>query len=171
MTTTRTGHGLAVSPEKDMAMFATMARRGKHLSGVSPLAHGFTFTDGPAEELVFDLAYEKDPTPDYFDIFSAAGWSHVLSVGNAHIFKAAPGTPPLHLGTDSKRDELIRNRNRYALYTAIALAVLLLVGLVVRNSSWNVGVKAPLITVAIIPVVYTAVPLLGYLNGLRKLGR
>ena len=169
MTTTRMGHGLAVSPDKDMAMFAEMARKGKHLSGVNALAHGFTFTDGPAQELVFDLAHEDHPTPDYFDIFAAAGWTHVVSVDNAHIFKAAPGTPPLHLGTDSKRDELIRNRNRYAFHSAIALAILFAVGYVVRNSTWNIGIKSPLITIALIPVVYTVVPLVGYMNGLRKL--
>jgi len=169
--TTRMGHGLAISPEKDLAMFADMARKGKHLNGVSSLAHGFTFTDGPAEDLVFDLAYEDHPTPDNFDIFAAAGWTHTVSVGNCHIFKATPGTAPLHLGTDSKRDELVRNRHRYALYTALALAVLFTVGLLIRTMSWPSHVNVALLTVAIIPVVYSAVPLIGYLNGLRKLGR
>ena len=35
MTTRRMGHGMAVSPEKDLELFASMAARGQRLSGIS----------------------------------------------------------------------------------------------------------------------------------------
>ena len=37
MTTRRMGHGMAVSPEKDLELFASMAARGQRLSGISQL--------------------------------------------------------------------------------------------------------------------------------------
>ena len=49
MSTTRTGSGLAFTPEKDLEMFADMARRGKRLTGVSLAHHGWRFDDAEPE--------------------------------------------------------------------------------------------------------------------------
>ncbi|MFJ6001278.1 DUF2812 domain-containing protein [Arthrobacter sp. NPDC092385] len=168
-TTSRMGNGLAFSPEKDLAMFADMARRGQHLNGVAKLGHGWSFVDGAPEEAVFDLAYESNASSDYFDIFHAAGWAPVLSLGDAHIFKAAPGTAPIHTGTDSRRDELTRNRDRYLRYSAIALAAFLLVNLGTHTGSWNEWLELVLLVVFVMPVAYTIVPLVGYWRHLNKL--
>ena len=168
-TTSRMSSGLAFSPEKDLAMFADMASQGKHLNGVAKLGHGWSFVDGAPEEAVFDLAYESSPSPDYFDIFQAAGWAPVLSLGDAHIFKAAPGTAPIHTGSESRRDELTRNRDRYLRYSAIALLAFLLLGLGIRAASWNEWAELVLLVVFVFPVVYTVVPLVGYWRNLNKL--
>jgi hypothetical protein len=168
-TTSRMGSGLAFSPEKDLAMFADMARQGKHLNGISKLGHGWSFVEGAPEEAVFDLAYESNPSSDYFDIFQAAGWAPVLSLGVVHIFKAAPGTTPIHTGTESRRDELTRNRDRFLRYSGIALVAFLLVGLGIRAASWNEGLELVLLVVFVLPVVYTVVPLVGYWFHLNKL--
>ncbi|MBO0895838.1 MULTISPECIES: DUF2812 domain-containing protein [Arthrobacter] len=168
-TTSRMGSGLAFSPEKDLAMFAEMALQGKHLNGVAKLGHGWSFVDGAPEEAVFDLAYESSPSPDYFDIFQAAGWAPVLSLGDAHIFKAVPGTAPVHTGFESRRDELTRNRDRYLRYSAITLIAFLLFGLGIRAASWNEWAELVLLAVFILPVVYTVIPLVGYWHNLNKL--
>ncbi len=170
-TTSRTGKGLAFGPEKNLAMFADMALQGKHLNGVAKLGHGWSFVDGAPEEAVFDLAYESNPSSDYFDIFQAAGWASVLSLGDVHIFKAAPGTAPIHIGAESRRDELTRNRDRFLRYSAIALVAFLLVGLGVRATSWNEWLELVLLVVFVVPVVYTVLPLCGYWWHLNKLNR
>jgi hypothetical protein len=170
-TTSKMGSGLAVNPEKDLALFADMTRQGKHLNGVAKLGHGWSFRDGAPEDAVFDLAYEKDPSPDYFEIFQAAGWTPVLSLGDIHIVKAAPGTPPVHTGTESRREELQRNLDCYLRYAAVTLVAFLLVGLTIRTVSWNPSLEAALLVVSVIPVVYTEVPLISYWRRLRKLNR
>lgn len=168
-TTTRMGNGLAFSPDKDLARFAEMAGQGKHLNGVAKLGHGWSFIDGTPEEAVFDLAYEDSPSPDYFDIFKAAGWVPVLSLGNTHIFKAAPGTAPVHTSAESRREELTRNRDGYLRYSAITLAAFLILGLVIRASSWNEWEEFVLLVVFVLPLVYTILPLVGYWHHLNKL--
>lgn len=170
-TTSRMGHGLAFGPDKDLAMFADMARRGHHLDGVSKLGHGWSFTEGPPEQAVFDLAYEIDPSSDYFEIFRAAGWTPVLSLAEVHIFKAAPGTPPVHAGTDSRREELTRNRDRYLRHSVVASIAFLLVGLVVWASSWNQLVELVILVIFLVPVVYTVIPLIGYWRRLDRIDR
>ncbi|PPB49841.1 hypothetical protein C4K88_03875 [Arthrobacter pityocampae] len=170
-TTSRMGNGLAFSPEKDLAMFADMARQGKHLNGVAKLGHGWRFTDGDPEDAVFDLAYESHPSADYFEIFRAAGWAPVISLGDTHIFKAAPGTTPVHSGVESRRDELTRNRSLYLRYSAITLIAFLLVTLGLRLVSWNEGVELVLLVLFMLPVVYTVTPLVGYWRQLNTLNR
>lgn len=150
-------------------MFADMAAKGKQLSGSSGLGHGWTFTDAPPEDAIFDLAHEDDPSPDYFAIFEAAGWTPVLSVGNIHIFKAAPGTPPVHRSTDSYRDELTRQRGTFARCAAIALAILVAVWLTVRATDWPRGLDFALLLPAWIAAVYTVLPLIGYTYRLWRL--
>lgn len=161
-TTRKMGSGLAFTPEKDLRMFADMARRGKHLDGTANLWHGWSFVDGDPEEAVFDLAYEDDPSPDYFDIFRGAGWEPVVSLGNVHVFKAAPGATPVHTSIESRREELLRNRNQYVRYALVALVVFALVVLGLALVSWNEWVEAALLVVFVFPVVYTVLPLFGY---------
>lgn len=170
-TTSRMGNGLAVSPEKDLAMFADMAHQGKHLNGVAKLGHGWSFIDGVPEEAVFDLAYESHPSVDYFDIFRAAGWAPVISLGDTHIFKAAPGTTPVHSGVESRRDELTRNRSSYLRYSGMTLIAFLLVTLGLRAVSWNEGAELVLLMLFMLPVVYAVIPLIGYLRQLNRLNR
>ena len=163
MTTTKIGSGLAFTPEKDLAMFAEMAANGKRLSGIGALGHGWTFVDAPPEHAVFDMTYEANPDPGYFDTFEAVGWSLVLSAGDTHIFKAVPGTPPVHSNNESRREELLRQRNMFAIYGTIALAFFTLVGFLLRHVSWGVW-EVPILLVAITPVVYTIAPLVGYMH-------
>lgn len=135
MTYTKVGSGLAFTPDKDLEMFSTMAAQGKQLSGIGALGHGWAFVDAPPEQAVFDMTHETNPHPGYFEIFEVAGWTLVLSVSDLHSFKAAPDTPPVHTDNSSRRDELIRQRNQFAHHSAVALAILILVGLALRRIS------------------------------------
>ena len=93
MTTRRMGHGMAVSPEKDLELFAGMAARGQRLSGIS--APGlWLFEPAEPEQAVFAVDYTDRADEDYLALFEAAGWHRVLGVATMQIFKAAPGTRP-----------------------------------------------------------------------------
>lgn len=168
-TTRRMASGLAFTPEKDLAMFAEMAAEGKQLSGLSTLAHGWQFVEAPPENAIFDLAYESDPAPDYVEIFAAAGWTLVLSMGDARIFKAAPGTPQVHSTLESQREEMVRQRNRFARYSIVTLIAFVLIGRGVVLADWNSWVEMAALFIAALPVVYTVVPLIGYWNRAQKL--
>lgn len=161
-TTSILSAGLAFEPEKDLAMFAEMAAKGKHLAGNAHLGHGWAFVDGEPEEAVFDLAYERSPDPDYLEYFRAAGWSHELTLGDVHIFKAAPGTAPVHTSAETRREELIRERNRFMICSLVALAVFVAVGVGLAYVDWNRWLKMALLVLTVIPVVYTVMPLAGY---------
>ncbi|MFC0090415.1 DUF2812 domain-containing protein [Allobacillus sp. GCM10007491] len=45
---------------------------------------------------------KEDERKEYFDFFSSAEWTHVTSEGNVHLFRAHPGTKPIHTDRDSK---------------------------------------------------------------------
>lgn len=168
-TTRRMASGLAFTPEKDLAMFTEMAAEGKQLSSLSTLAHGWRFVDAPPEDAIFDLAYENDPAPDYFEIFAAAGWTLALSMGDAHIFKATPGTPQVHSTLESRREEMVHQRNRFARYSIVTLIAFVLIGRGVMLADWNSWAEMAALFIAALPVVYTVVPLIGYWNRARLL--
>src|SRR5699024_976903 len=93
--TVRLSNGLAFNQDRETKLFQDMARRGKHLDGTALMGHGWSFRDGPAEDWVYQIVYETDPDPEFFDLCRGAGWSHVLSCEAFHIFRAAPGATPL----------------------------------------------------------------------------
>lgn len=171
MSTTRISSGLAFTPEKDLAMFEDMARRGQRLAGLSLSAHGWRFEEAEPEDVVFDMAYETDPDEDYFDLFRAAGWTPVLSYGHIHFFKAAPGTPPVHTGTESRLEEALTNRGMFLRYTAVTLSVVLLMMLAMTAAAWPTAARMAAATLSAVALVYTTFPLIGYHRQVQRLRR
>lgn len=162
MNTTRLGSGLAFSPNKDLEMFTRMAAKGKHLAGVGLAGHGWTFTDGEPEQATFDLVYERNPHKDFYDIFTAAGWTHVLSASDIHIFKAPPGTTPAHTSLESKREELTRQIKIFSRYSALTLAVFIAAVFLITHVQLPSWANPLIMAVTLVPVVYTVMPLLGF---------
>lgn len=171
MSTTRMSSGLAFTPEKDLAMFEDMARRGQRLAGFSLAAHGWRFEDAEPEDVIFDMAYETDPDDAYFDLFRAAGWTPVLTYGHIHFFKAAPGTAPVHTGTESRLEEALDNRSLFLRYTAVTLAAVLLVVLVMTAVDWPRAAMMAAATLSAVALVYTTFPLVGYHRQVQRLRR
>lgn len=168
-TTLRLAHGMAVSPQKDLELFRTMAARGKHLSSFAAVRHSWEFTDGDPIDAVFDVAYQDHADDDYFAMFRAAGWTPVLNVGNMHIFRAAPGTAPVHTDTGSAREELERNRNRAGVGALVSIVVLALATIVLGLVDAPTTIRVVVTAVLLVPVVYTTIPFFGSAAKLRKL--
>lgn len=66
--TVRLSNGLAFNQDRETKLFQDMARRGKHLDGTALMGHGWSFRDGPAEDWVYQIVYETDPDPEFFDL-------------------------------------------------------------------------------------------------------
>ncbi|MET3894959.1 DUF2812 domain-containing protein [Micrococcus sp. UYEF12] len=146
MSTTRMSSGPAFTPEKDLARFEDTARRGQRLTGFSLAAHGWRFEDAEPGDVVFDMSYETDPDDHHFDLFRAAGWTPALTYGHIRLLKAAPGTTPVHTGTESRLEEALGNRALFLRYTAVTIAAVLLVVLAMAAADWPLA--AVLATVA-----------------------
>lgn len=168
ITATKMSSGLAFTPHKDLELFSQMAAQGKHLTGVSSIGHSWTFTDGPPENAIFDLAYEAHPTQEYFEIFEAAGWTHVLSMGDVQIFKAPPGTVAVHTSAESRFEELGIQRSKFARYSMLTLSVFAVVLWMLKMVSWHPALEQLVLVLSLIPVVYTVFPLVGYIYRLQR---
>lgn len=162
MKTVKLSGGMAFSQDRELETFSRMAARGKRLVGLGALGHGWNFEDAEPEQAVFDVAYESEPDSGYFELFDKAGWTPVLSHGNMHVFKAAPGTPPVHTTVESQRDELVALRNFFARYAVVPVGVFVIVGVLTSIVDWNEWVEFGLLFVAFIPLVYAVMPLIAY---------
>ncbi|MCQ9331413.1 DUF2812 domain-containing protein [Corynebacterium phoceense] len=162
MKTVKLSGGMAFSQDRELETFSRMAARGKRLVGLGALGHGWSFEDAEPEQAIFDVAYESKPDSGYFELFDKAGWARVFSHGNMHVFKAAPGTPPVHTTVESQRDELVALRNLFARYAAVAVGVFVILGVLTSIVDWNKWIEFWLLVVAVIPLVYTVMPLTAY---------
>ena len=160
--TTRFSNGLAFSHDQETKLFQDMARRGKHLDGIALFGHGWSFRDGPAEEWAYQIVYETDPDPEFFDLCRGAGWAHVLSGGTFHVFRAEPSATPLRTERTDQIAEVKHQRDSFVRYSVVTAIVFLAVCVLLKLVEWNAGVEITCFIVALIPVVYTWMPLAAY---------
>lgn len=146
--------GPAFTPKKDLARFEDTARRGQRLTGFSLAAHGWRFEDAEPEDVVFDMSYETAPDDHHFD-----------------LFRAAPGTTPVHTGTESRLEEALGNRALFLRYTAVTIAAVLLVVLAMAAADWPRAVEMAAATLSAVALVYTSFPLVSYHRQVQQLRR
>ena len=160
--------GLAFSPERELQVFREMALKGEHLTGTAMAGHGWEFTPGEKEDVIFDMTTESDADDDFFAMCKQAGWTHVLSVADTHIFKAAPGTVALHTDEQLETEILENQRNRFAKASVVSIVIFIAVFLLIANVEWPNIIEVVLGVAAIFLVVYTWMPLLGFQTKLVK---
>lgn len=102
MTTTKyiRNNGLGRFEEKEMAKLESYAKQGWHLEGF----YGFKFKlrKGEPRNLKYSLDYQKHPDKEYFSFFEDAGWMHVCSADEIHIFCAPQNATPIYTDTISR---------------------------------------------------------------------
>lgn len=83
-------NGLAFSEQKDMTRLHELSKQGWHVKKFSFL--GYTLEKGTEKDWIYEIDYRtlEDDDDEYFELFNQAGWSHVDSQANIHLFKAAP---------------------------------------------------------------------------------
>ena len=119
--------GIAFSEKKDLRNLREYAAKGwivKRYKGM-----GYELEEGPAEDVIFSIdvnmvsEHEQD---EYFEMFRAGGWEHVCSSHGTHLFKAAPGTPPIYTDKESemgKLDRLLASVVPVSLFCFVALVI------------------------------------------------
>lgn len=135
--------GLGRFEEKEMAKLARYSQQGWHLEGF----YGFKFKlrKGKPRNLKYSLDYQKNPNKEYFSFFGAAGWMHVCSADEIHIFCAPENARPIY--TDSKSriemyEEEKRRMGKRAFPFLIASVFFVLLGLMGNYLGLNGRINA-----------------------------
>lgn len=101
--------GLAFAEKGDLEKLSKKAKQGWHLKSLA-LA-GYRLEKSVPEEIEYSIDYRllrEEEKEEYFEIFSLAGWEHVCSSYDMHIFKALPGTNPIYSDKESAVDKIER---------------------------------------------------------------
>jgi len=157
-----TSGGLAFSEDKDMKKLRRFSLKGWHVSDFKFM--GYTLEKGVSSDYIYSVDYrslKEGEDEEYFDLFSTAGWTHVTSEGNIHLFRASPGTKPIHSERETvveKHDNLGGSMKWFiislALITALAwLGTLLSTGSL--QMTWVV--IAGILSIIAIPATWTLI--------------
>lgn len=123
-----TSGGLAFSENKDMEKLHSYSAKGWHVSNFKFM--GYTLERGEAADYIYSVDYrwlDTHEEAEYFDFFSASGWSHVTSSGNIHLFLAHPGTKPIYTDRDTTA---VKYENSGASMLKLAIPLVLLTAFV-----------------------------------------
>lgn len=102
--------GLAYSEARDMEKLRKKALQGWNLKRFR--FAGYELERGQSEDVIFSIDYRlltPDEEEEYFDMFAYAGWTHVCSEYNMHIFKASKGTIPIYSDAESSNEKIERS--------------------------------------------------------------
>lgn len=101
--------GLAFFEESDMRRLRKNSLRGWHVKKFSFL--GYSLENGEPKDVIYTIDYhllKEADKEEYFDMFELAGWGHVCTEYNMHIFKAPLGTKPIYSDSDTKKEKYVR---------------------------------------------------------------
>ncbi|WP_234124320.1 DUF2812 domain-containing protein [Clostridium hydrogenum] len=164
--------GFAFSESSDMEKLRDYAKEGWILEGISGLF--YKLRKGEAQDIQYSLDYQEEATKEYFDLFTEAGWTHVVSSGNLmHIFSAPVGTKPIYTECASEMDKYSSIRNqmkRGSIYFAIALITLAVLSVVSEVFIKPIFIPIFLLFIlSIFPFTFTFMPYLAYGSRIKKI--
>ena len=164
--------GLAFSEEKDMDRLRRQSLKGWHVDGFQFM--GYSLKKGESKDYIYSLDYRTLASAEeneYFEFFSSAGWSHVASNGDMHLFRAEPGTKPIYSDQETKVEKYTR-ANKWVIGLTIPLVLitaLLWVGMVFTEDTLKtiLFVAAAIFTIFAVPITWTAFASTGYVMKAR----
>ncbi len=151
-----TSGGLAFSENRDMEKLRRYSKKGWHVRDFAFM--GYKLEKGEEADYIYNIDYQtvaSDEEGEYFDFFSDAGWSHVASNGNIHLFRALPDQKPIYTD-DETTIEKYSNSTRTI--TPISLGVILLTALLWIVSAFTSGGLQSVLNVLAIVLTIIAVP-------------
>lgn len=165
--------GFAFSEESDMGKLKNYAKEGWILEGISS---GFFYKlkrDKP-QNIEYTLDYQDEPTEEYFDLFSEAGWTWVVSSGNImHIFSAPVGTKPIYTECESEIDKyttmkkLTRKGSIYSSIAVIAFAALSCISFIFIRPVFIAAFILFILSICVF--IFSFMPYLAYKSRISKL--
>src|SRR5690625_1159093 len=149
-----TSGGLAFTEKGDMEKLRRYSKKGWHVKKFTFM--GYTLEEGEGTDYVYTIDYrllDDDEEEEYYDLFSSAGWSHVTSEGNIHLFRAYPGTKPIYTDQDTTITKYENSSHYFKKWAvpSIAVTALLWIGVLLTSGILN----TVLLTVAIVGTVFT----------------
>jgi len=157
-----TSGGLAFTEQKDMEKLRRYSLKGWHVKKFKFM--GYSLEKGESADYIYSIDYrslKKDEDDDYYDFFTSAGWTHVTSESDIHLFRAHPGTKPIYTDRDttvSKYENSSRSMNKLAIPLIIMAALMWLGTVLTSGISHTVFLTIALIlTVLAIPATWTVI--------------
>ncbi|MES1045867.1 DUF2812 domain-containing protein [Bacillus sp. Gen3] len=154
--------GLAFSEDKDMEKLRQFSLKGWHVSDFKFM--GYTLKKGESSDYIYSVDYRslnEDEVEEYLDFFSSAGWSHIASEGDIHLFRADPGTIPIYSDRDTTAEKyanLALSMNYFAI-PLVLITVIAWIGAMISSGTFQsvLYVIAIILTVFAIPTVWTVI--------------
>lgn len=154
--------GLAFAEDKDMEKLRRFSLKGWHVSDLKFM--GYTLEKGESADYIYSVDYRtlnEEESEEYFDLFSSAGWTHITSEGDIHLFRAFPGTKPIYSDRATvaeKHDNLGKPMKWMAISMALVTA-LAWIGSIVSSGSLQMilAVIATILSVISIPLGWTVI--------------
>lgn len=167
-TTYRMCGGLAIMPDRDMAMLKRMSAQGWHVVDLDTVLL-YRFEQGEPHDYDYAVGQERTFGPQAEELYRAAGWTPVVAANGYQVLRAEAGTTPLYTDEESQKDALRANRawmgKRAAAFLALSLLLL----------AWERFGGSPFALIAsLVPLagfVFTFLPFLGYSVSLWKTRR
>lgn len=102
--------GLAFAEEKEMKKLTELAENGWFLDSFAFL--GYTLRKDTPQKIIYSVDYQDiaNDRKEYMDMFRAAGWEHVCSAADIHIFSAPAGTKPIYTDQHTKIEKYERGK-------------------------------------------------------------
>ena len=160
----RMGNGLAISPEKDMRMFAEMSAKGWHLEENNGIL--FRFAQGEPHRYIYALNMDEDTDETMYETYAQCGWTPVIKEKGMHIFRAEEGTPPIFSDTASKLEILEKERRKFGIY-ALVWSIITVLLLIIGDMTQSMLLQI-LSLIGLTQVIFGAFPFLGLCRQIRE---
>ena len=101
--------GIAFSEKDDLKKLKKYAAQGWVVQRYKGMGYELALREPEDVDFCIDIQ-ELAPgeEEEYFALFEFAGWEHVCSSYSTHLFKAAPGTPPIYSDNNTRLQKLER---------------------------------------------------------------
>lgn len=122
-----TSMGIAFAEESDFKVLSKYAKKGWIVKRFK--AMGYELEKGTAEDVIFSIdvrLLKGEELEEYLEMFAVAGWEHVTSQHDIHLFKAARGTSPIYTDNISKKEKQKRMRITLKPVVAVSATVAIL---------------------------------------------
>jgi len=104
------GDGIAISPEKDVALLKKMSKQGWHISGTT--LSWYRFDKGEPADYDYAFNMESKVTKDMLSLYEESGWLPIVACDGFQIFRAAEGATPIFSDLESEVEALEEVKRR-----------------------------------------------------------
>ena len=119
------GSGIAISPEKDMALFKKMSNQGWHMNGT--MMWWYRFEKGEPTDYDYASNMEAKVTKDMLSIYEESGWFPIVACNGFQIFRAVSGATPIFSDVESEieaLEEIKRNTVKGAVIWGVSVILI-----------------------------------------------